>query len=196
MTRYSGVRALDAEIVLDFVEGIVTMDYSLNKLGSPHLSNNSVVITSEWKSLPFLERIKYALWRAGLAFTSVVGVIPVYMVCFTLLVEHGIIIDPKKHQWHHEFLKYYFQNLKGVWEQSRCGDLKDTTLEFRIPYNLWFEYELEGEYRDKIESISLLRNIVRQWVCGKFLQTRQDGWKIVFKFGSVPSTGSCIVRSI
>jgi hypothetical protein len=191
MTRYAGVKALDAEIILNLVEGTVTMDYSLNKLGNPLQSNFGAVLESEWKSQSLLTRLLYILRVTGLLLIH--PFFAFVIVLFTFLTERKLITNPK---WQYNYQRFYAwidSNIDGKWEQSQTGALKDTRLTFPIWSNLFLEYELTGDYKDKIKSISLLRNFQTHWRFDKFKEITQKGWNVVFEFTDPPQSGSCTV---
>jgi hypothetical protein len=194
MTFYSGVKSLDAEITIDFAEGNIHMDYSRNHLGSPYNSNTSAVLDSEWDTMPQIEKLKVTLWISFMVF-SLPCLLFVYQPLSTYLANHRTI-SAKAHYEHQAFLKYFYQYMGGIYKHIEEGDLKTTTCKFHLPHNLWMEYELHGEYQDKIKTISLRRRFLRKKRFGKYWETRQNGWDLIFEFTDIPRSGSVIVREI
>ena len=191
MTRYAGVKALDAEIILNLIEGTVTMDYSLNKYGNPSESNHSISFNSEWKTQPFYIKYLYILWITFLLFCRIGWSFVVNI--FTLLANRGYIKNP---QWQYNYQRFYAwidSSLTGKWELSKTGALKETTLVLGSINNMLIEYELTGEYKDKIKSVSLLRNFQNHLKFNKFKEVHQNGWNVVFEFTDPPQSGSCTV---
>lgn len=195
MGKYFGNKSLDAEIILSFVMGEVTMDYSLNKFGYPN-NSNSVVMNSEWRNQPFSVKIKCMMLDTLLFVGRIFGATAFPMSLFARLTEMKLLKDPKWSYKHQKFLKWYFTNLNGIRQQSHSGELKNLVLMFTIPDNLWVDYELEGEYKEKIKSISLLRNFTVFYRYGRFKEIRQNGWNVVFEFISEPSQGSCVIKYV
>lgn len=195
MTLYPGTRSLDAEIFLNFIEGTVTMDYTLNKFGSPYESNDSTVLSnSEWQSTSTALKIIYSFWLLILLLAGIL--IGCAMPIITTLFHKGIIKNPKLQYYWQNYLKFYYFNLNGTYQQSHNGKLYDKELIFIIPKNIWFKYDLEGEYKDKIKSISLLRNILTRYKFGRFREERQHGWKIIFEFTDPPKKGSATINYV
>lgn len=195
MTHYAGNKSLDAEIVMDFVTGDITMDYSLNKMGSSYSSNRSAILNSEWRELPLKIRLKYA---AIVTFLSSMGVLVVglYTLIFITLSNVGVIKDPKTQYEHQELMRKFYSYLAGTYEQYYEGKLSDSVLTFVVPNNLWIKYELTDEYLKKIKSISLLRNFLKHKRFGISSELKQDGWKMVFEFIEPPSSGSCTIKYV
>jgi len=79
---------------------------------------------------------------------------------------------------------------KGFSEECHTGELKTDTLVFNIPNNLYFEYELLGDYAREIETIKLERRFVK--ILRPAVEAvRQSGWKVIFKFKQPPKHGGC-----
>lgn len=194
MTFYSGVKSLDAEIIVDFIRGDIHMDYSLNSLGSLYNSNTSMVLGSEWAGKSFLVKMQYILWGTLLILATPTMVW--YVPLSTFLFNKGFVKSPEAQYDHQNFMRWFWTNYRGIYERKMEGVLKDTILEFKLPHNLYVEYELEGDYQNKIKSVSLLRNFLRHKKFGTFWETRQDGWKLIFEFVDIPQWGSCIVRDV
>jgi len=193
MTRYAGVESLDAEIILDLIKGEVTMDYTLNRFGRPLDSNHSVTVNSQWRTFPWRTRLKYAfLDVVVLSFgaISLILIIPLASTLFNL----KIITSEKMHYDYQNFLNWYFSHKYGVFEISQEGPLNSNKLVFLIPTNIGWEYELSGEYKEKIKTISFLRNFIKHKRYGISPELKQDGWQVLFEFIEPPQSGSCLVK--
>lgn len=193
MTLYPGTKSINAEIILDFIAGTVTMDYSLNKFGSPYL-NITTRNNSEWREAKTLTKLRYGI-QEFFCFIALVLFMPI-MTTMTILVENKIIKSPKLQYHCQNILRWCIEHSIGTMQQSREGILKDVILKFRIPINIWFSYKLSGEYQDKIKSISLLRNYITFVRFGKFREEQQDGWNIVFEFTDPPQHGSATITYV
>jgi hypothetical protein len=194
MTVYPGNKSLDAEITLNFENGTVLMDYSLNKYGSPYSSNTSTTLYNQWKNQTIQTKIYYLLKSIPLIFISIVTsfIVP----CFTFLNKHGLIKSTNAQYQYQRFLRWIYSNTLGIYVQRKGGSIDTTELIFYFPNNIFFEYKLKGDYEKQIESISLLRNFARHMIFGKFEKIRQRGWKIIFRFRNPPKDGYCEVRGI
>jgi hypothetical protein len=195
MTAYAGTKSHDAEIVLDFVNKHVTMDYSLNKLGSPHQSNTSAVFNNTIIKLSIYQRLKEWIKFLLIVLFSYVPV-TLIMPIMTTLLEHNILTNTTIHYWFQKWLKYSCVSTRGLIEQSKDGKLYEPILTFHIPHNVWFEYNLDGDYQDKIKSVALKRCFYTHYVFGKYPQQQQKGWNIIFEFTDIPQNGSCILKYI
>lgn len=81
----------------------------------------------------------------------------------------------------------------GIMEYIFECQHNSNTLLYHLPQNLWFEYELEGDYRDKVKTIELRRRFVK--IIYDFgVYDQQDGWNLIFKFKGIPMHGKCIIR--
>lgn len=191
--KYIGSKALDAEIELDMEKGNVRMDYSLNRFGSPLESSRSCVIESDWRKSP----VKTRIWYALLECTLTLMIIPMCVVMPTVtgLSEFGYL-KPDAQYRYQKFLRWFFEHTRGIYEQSRSGTLKENILSFTIPHNIWFEYRMEGDYRDNLKKVSLKRNFVNHKRHGIFHEKRQRGWNVIFEFSSVPQAGNCTLRYV
>ncbi len=194
MTEYIGERSHDAEIVVDFFKKNVTMDYTLNRYGNPHNSNGSAVLSDKLRSIPFTIQI-YEGTRAALIYFCVWIPAGLMMPVMTSLVENKIITNGNIHYKYQQLLKYGMANTHGLIEQKKSGQLFESTFSFKIKNNIWFEYELYGEYQDKIKTISLRRNFINKLMFGKYPKVQQSGWNVIFEFDGIPQSGSCIMRS-
>ena len=190
MGIYAGAKAMDAEIHLNLIEREIQMDYSLNKYGSIFDSNRSVVLDSEFRNSAFGEKLAYVIIDMALTLSA----IPVFclMPVFTILNKHQITGPKVQYRWQ-QFLKWYFSTLKGITVQTKSGELNDSKLAFFIPSNIWVEYNLEGDYQRNVRSISLVRNIIERKRYGRFVERRQDGWKVLFEFTEPPKQGCCVL---
>ena len=194
MTNYAGVKALDAEITLDFDTKKVTMDYSLNKFGSPYASNNSTVLNSTFKDLSLHKKLLSHVKCIGYIFLSipVLACSPIH----TFLSTHNIVNNAWIDYNYQKLMKHVVIETEGINEQIKSGELFEPTLIFSMPHNLWFEYELDGEYQEKIKSVSLKRKFITRYTYGKYPHQRQVGWNVIFEFTESPKSGSCILRSV
>jgi hypothetical protein len=196
MSIYSGNRSLDAEIKLNFIDETITMDYSLNKFGSPYSSNHSVILNNSCKRQPILIRIKCAL--IGIFATIIAIPVFSFMPVMSFMAERGII-GKNGGNFQYKVQKLYRWVLvhgRGIYEQSYSGKLNGNVLAFHIPNNLWVSYELSGEYEDKIASMSLSRNFVKHKIGGEFECLKQDGWNVIFEFVTPPESGSCCIEYV
>lgn len=124
----------------------------------------------------------------------------IYLVFLIILLAFHILyasIAPKKYS------QYRFQSIlkeiakvdRGIKEYEIKGRIYTNILTYRIDRNLWFEYELEGDYKDKIRSISLKRNVITEIWMG-MERKRQYGWIITFTFSKNPEEGRLILRHV
>jgi hypothetical protein len=194
MTVYPGNKSLDAEITLNFENGTVLMDYSLNRFGSPYQSNDSTILYNQYRNLQPIERLKEETIHLFfiLLFLGLIPIIPI----MTFLNSHQIVNQPNIQYKYQKYLRWVFLNAFGSYIQSKGGPLNNDELTFIIPNNLWVEYNLRGDYQEKVKSISLLRNFVRYMLDGKFEKIQQRGWKVVLKFKSPPQNGYCEIKCI
>lgn len=195
MGVYSGDKALDAEIYLNLETGDLTMDYSLNKHGSPYQSN-SLEIKNESKDVPFFrDRLK-----------TVVGLIPVaafhfmYMVIMMPLIaylsERGVLKNPNYQVEHQKIMKDLTVRVFGTYQIVIEAPISDTVLAVPLRNNMWVGYALEGECQDKIKSIALKRNMVTRIYGDGNKVSHQRGWTLFLEFTDPPQTGKCIIDHI
>lgn len=193
--QYSGNRSLDAEIVLDFQSGNLIMDYSKNHLADPRDSSCSAFLDKgELRTAPLKTQL---VWAAISAYFGMLIVIPytLYIKYFTFWATfHGVSAQGQYD--HQELIRYVNFIFRGTAEASKTGCLWDHEVVFNIPNNIWWEYELEGEYQEKIASIALVRNFITYYRFGRFKSIRQNGWKVIFRFKELPQSGSCVIRYI
>jgi hypothetical protein len=196
MTIYSGNRSLDAEIKLNFSDGEIQMDYSLNKYGSQYSSNRSVKLKDTYRKLPVWTQFKCELIRGmycGIAIFVAVG-----MPISSNLAEMGILGKYFKGLQFRiqNFYKKVFSTINGINEQEYSGELSGTRLAFRIPNNLWVDYEMGGDYEKYVTSVQLSRNFVQFYTMGKYPCLKQHGWNMVFEFSNAPKAGFCVIRYV
>jgi hypothetical protein len=192
MSRYAGLKSLDAEIDLDLVLGEIRMDYSLSKI--PAIDSSSLILDSEWRALPIVTKLKYAAFMIFLLAASLpVGILMLFM---TIASENGKITDSNIQYKYQNFLRWYALSINGLSEQLQEGQLRDTVLEFNIQRNVWFEYKLTGDYQEKVKKISLRRRFISFKRYGIFSETRQVGWKVIFEFTEPPQSGKCLIRYV
>jgi hypothetical protein len=193
MTEYSGAKSLDAEITLDFLKKNLVMDYTLNQFGNPHDSNTSTILNDTFRILPWSVRLAEALVSTCTMFIAipVLAVSPIHTFC----TEYGLITNPMIHYKYQQLLKYTMIHTRWMAEQSKDGELFEPRLLFNLQNNIWFEYELDGEYQDKIKTISLKRRFMKFYRFGKYPREQQVGWSVIFEFTEIPKSGSCILRS-
>lgn len=195
MTLYAGDRALDAEILLDLDEGKdLTIDYTLNRYQSGMNSSRAVIENHEWKNASKKERFKYSM----IAVVTGCLIVPLIflMPLITVLADIGVLNNKNIHYKYQNLLKRITTATGGIYEESCCGKAHQKIITFKIPSNMWVEYELEGDYQTKIKSISLKRNIIKFRMFGKFLQRKQKGWNVIFEFIELPTNGSCTIRYV
>jgi hypothetical protein len=197
MTEYKGTKSLSAEILIDFEKRELVMDYSLNKFGGlmgTIDSNHSVAIDSEWRSLPIITRMKYA---SIVCTQTGVSMIPISFIMLIMSLTNGLgKISPSLQLYYQKLLKWWLVLLGGIDQQTSEGKLDTRILKFHLHHNTWISYELEGEYRDKITSISLVRNMVHHYKFGKFEEEKQRGWNMIFEFTEPPTSGSCTIKYV
>lgn len=178
--EYVGNRHADAEIVINLDKGIVSFDYSLNKFGRSTASNNTCTLQKE------TSKIK-----------SLVNPLFFYPALFSCLATHPAIIKliPQYQSTLQKISLWGCKHLSGLQEQQIIGKQLLNNICFYITKNLWFEYELDGDYKDKIKKIELRRRFVKKvyWY-GSYFQ--QLGWNVIFTFQEPPQHGYAILRSV
>lgn len=194
MTAYAGTKSHDAEITLDFISKSVTMDYSLNKYGSPYNSNDTVNIRNSFKEQPFFTKC-FEVGKVGFKFILFMPT-ALMMPVTTFLVEHQWLTNSTFQYYYQKHLKFVMSGLAGVSEQSVNGLAKGTTISFHMSRNVWFEYLLDGDYQNQIKSISLKRSMYKHYLYGFYPCYRQLGWDAVFEFKEIPKDGSCSIKYI
>lgn len=188
MTRYGGTKALDAEMKIDLIKKTILLDYSdYSTVG---------VLSSEWEKTTHRVKQKYLLWVLAISFMRFFGIFGMYIMYFTILVNLGIIRSADAHFDHQNLLKYVYTFIYGTIEKTTSGELKESQLVVYLPANVYFEYVLEGEYKEKIQSVSLVRNYGTWKKFGVFKEVRQYGWNLIFDFIDPPKSGSCTVEFV
>jgi len=195
MTEYAGAKSLDAEITLDFIKKTVSMDYTLNSFGSPLDSNRSVQIDNSFRNLLFHEQVIELFIAMMIYWCICIPISVMIMPVITMCTEYKLITNSNSHYAYQKLLKYVYVSKSGIYEQTKTGKLVEPIITFTISNNIWSEYELDGEYQEKIKSISLKRHLITHYMFGKYKRTRQDGWDVIFEFTNPPQSGSCILRS-
>jgi hypothetical protein len=101
--------------------------------------------------------------------------------------------------WHYpyqNFLKWGYKTYVGVYEEGFEGEMSGTILQCPILHNIWFGYELAGDYEKYITHISFERKLVDFKKFNTYSITIQDGWVLTFEFSQPPKTGSCKVEYV
>jgi hypothetical protein len=190
---YHGDKSLDAEITMDLKTGEITMDYSLNKIASPYNSNTSAILKDEYRDLQRKNRFVETVKKVPL--TILYGCYMIFTVpIVTFVLSKGLV---KNHQYqieHQHFMKWIFMNTLHSYQEIREGPLESSKLTVGIPNNLWMEYHLDGEYKDKIKSIELKRHFITRKKFGVYTQIVQRGWDLIFTFDGIPASGKCIIE--
>jgi len=192
MTRYSADRALDAEITVDFTKGEFTSDFSLNKSCNKYNSNTGSVLHKEIK-VSYARTVLLVCWHIFimpflLAFISLFHlIITKYSETPLLRKHHDFVFKEQK------LLKWCMLQKYGSSEYIQFGKQDTNKITYTIPANLWFQYELDGEYRQKIKTLQLLRNFVKK-VNGFKTEFRQAGWNVILTFTEPPQNGYMILR--
>lgn len=192
MTTYSGNKSLDAEISLDFNTGEILMDYSLNDKGDPYQSNTSVTIKDDLKELPKKDKAKAYLKATGFVCALVAYGFTAHLLTF--LLQHGWIKNKNYQIEHQKILKYLIMNTHGIDQKVFEAPLDTTELKYKLYNNLWFNYQLEGDFQTEIEKIQLKRHFETTKRFGKFEQIKQHGWDLIFTFKTPPQTGKCVIE--
>jgi hypothetical protein len=196
MTRYSGSKALDANIKVDFDKNEVAMDYSLNKYGSIWSSNQCQLPLKGWRDATVLSRLKYIFvndFLLSLAY-MIAGV--VYYFPSTLLNSYGIVKNQKYQYYHQSSLKWFYTHIGGMYTQKHEGELTTDHIEFQISLNCWVGYNLNGDYKNMVKSIELRRRMVDYKRYGAFPTKVQRGWEVAFTFNGIPKIGSCEIEYV
>ena len=193
--KYEGSKSLGAEIYVNFERGEVRMDYSSNYVHDPFESNTSVVTDSsnEWLNNPFWIKLPLLLiYSSKLLYLCCIAI---EMFVVTLLMQQKLF--PKQFQYPYQsFLRWFFTNFNGVFEESSGGNLKGTILKISIPKNIWFDYELSGDYENFIKEISFERRLKKFRKFNMYNLFVQDGWMLTFEFTESPQEGNCTVRYV
>ena len=196
MTQYAGNKSLDAEISIDLEKGKIQMDYSLTHLQDPDDSNRSAKLTSKWWGVRESKKVFLKRFLVAMGMELFIPFLAIYCAFFSRLSRKGYLKDPKYQYNHQDFLRKFFTKKEGVWELSHSGPLFEPKVVFWIPGNIWVEYQLEGEYQEKIQTISLVRNFVKFKKFGLYDEVCQNGWLVIFKFSGLPQNGSCLIKYV
>jgi len=194
MRRYGGTKALDAEIKINFSDNSILMDYSTVIGDAVYDSNTSHRLKDDWKQQTFLMRLSWIVWIEILRFTH--PIFKLYQFYFITLVNRGWITSEEAHYDHQMLMRYFYSFLHSTYSETKSGPVVGNELVFRVPTNMFVDYELTGDYKEKISSISIKRRYQRNFRFGRFERIIQDGWDLVFEFVSSPEHGSCIVTSL
>lgn len=178
MSLYNGLQHTDAEIVLDLEKGKVFFDYSFNQYGHFYDSQYCVLSTSGKLKVNVLD---------------IVGVIFAQFVIIAGLFLHSEISSKYQYSWQ-KFLKWYEMHLKGIEVQTIIGKQSLKQIIFHIQNNIWFNYELDGDYKKSIQKISLMRHFTIIEKNGRTSHA-QKGWDVIFDFKSPPQDGHLILKS-
>jgi hypothetical protein len=197
MSRYDGNRSLDAEIYLNFENGELKMDYSKNKYGNPFNSQTCIMSSTdssntEWRKEPLKVRTKHAFIHS---ISNNSRILPIVFL-HSLLSYVGIIRNPETHYKVQRFMRWRQIKTDGIYSQTVSGEQHDPYVVITLPSNMWFEYALEGEYREYIRKLSFTRRFVDHKRYGIYPQRKQEGWNVIFDFTQPPKSGSCTVSYV
>lgn len=199
MGKYIGKKHLDAEMEIDLEKGIVIMDYTLNKFqADPEDSSNSFFNFDKIQvhEVPLLVEIAKIIRET------------VFRIAARVM-SHERYRNKLQMQWQ-QFLKERHENQTGINEYTVEGQFDSKKLIYHLDTNLWFEYELEGDYKNKIQRILLKRRFVKNTINGRMYDLEgnyikdcsgekmitQDGWNLIFEFKGIPIYGSCVIRYV
>lgn len=183
---------MDSEMFIDLTKGTIKFDYSLNKYQDDLLSsnqsffdfNNNVDYDIETS---FIKRIKTFLFIYKLLIITL-------LYRYSVIFNRKITCEGKDIAYaHQEANIHYIIDRFGTSEYTFDGRHNSKEITYHLTSNLWFEYELEGDYRDKIKSIELKRRFVRN-IHKVGISDQQDGWNLSFRFKGIPMYGKCIIR--
>ena len=187
--KYIGNKSVDAELEVDFNDGIIKMDYTNSFYDGCMFDSNKTLILENRKLAGKPLRIVYKIFNIYLCFA---------IASLVLEVLKTIIEKMFNKQWIKYNLQYYYQFAlkelvfiyRGFNEEVKRGDLGYKILSFNIPTNLYFEYELLGDYTHEIKSIKLERRFVK--VLNPVTEIiKQSGWVVIFEFNNPPKHGEC-----
>lgn len=185
MTRYIGNESLDADILIDLIEGKVTMDYSFNQFFNPY-NNHSYSTEDKLSIIKKIEIFFKLIWSMYYSL--------IYFIVMCSHVSILTILRKDSQYWFQKHQKEIILISEGMKIIEKTGTSPDT-ITYQLEKNLWFEYELFGEYKEKIKSISLKRNIITV-VWQGITRKRQNGWIVKFKFTSALQDGKLILRYV
>ncbi len=193
MTRYDGNRALDAEIYFDFVNGELTMDYGKNEYGNPYNSQECIIHNEAWEDEDYNVKEKFRKRDAWYTFLYNIPVV----TGLRFLIGIGLVKDtPDVHYKAQQFMRDRDIFTDGIYTQSVSGSQDKPKVVIVIPRNLWFEYLLNGDYKEQIKHISFTRRFVDHKKYGVYPRKVQEGWDVTFEFHQPPKDGSCVVNYV
>lgn len=193
MGVYSGDKSLDAEIYLNLITGELTMDYSMNKYGTPYNSND-LVLTNDLRNMPRNLRLKRI--ATNLLFTTFMIMYGMTTAVLTFLTAHGKVKNKNYQIEHQKLMKYVSERCFGIVTYEIEAPIRELVVTVPLRRNLWVGYNLNGECRDKIKSIALKRRIVTHILEGKYRRESQSGWNLILEFTDYPQTGKCIIEYV
>ena len=188
--KYIGNKSLDAELELNFEDGVINMDYTNSFYKGAALdSNRTLTLESKRLNVSKLRLVVYVIFRIYFVFSVIAG-FAIILNMFVKKFFNGLWI---KHNLQYRY-QCIFKELvfmwKGFTEEYHTGDLKSDTLVFNIPNNLYFEYELLGDYETNIKSIKLERRFMKK-INPLTEKVQQHGWSVIFTFNEPPICGGC-----
>lgn len=192
-TIYSGTKSVDAEIVINFSNNSVVMDYSNNEKGAEGNSDYGLYYESEWKTLPVPVRLKQAFITTFALFVERL-ILPFIVVTVTLLQSNGYLLSEKHQYAMQQLRKWFCVNKLGTVEIIQR--ITSTNTVIHIPHNLWVQYELSDNASKYIQEIRLIRHFDNFYRFGKYHEIRQNGWDIVFIFTTLPENSLVSVRYV
>lgn len=190
--NYLGKKSMDSEMFIDLAKGTIKFDYTLNKYQDDLLSSNQ-------SFFDFNNNIDYE------TDDSLKSFIKERLSLYKVLIIHLLYIISVKYNrkisWNGQDIAYanqeaeiyYMRTQYGTSEYTFEGRHNSKELIYHLSSNLWFEYELEGDYRNKIISIELKRRFVRN-IHKVGISNQQDGWNLRLMFSGIPMHGKCIIR--
>lgn len=187
--KYIGNKSVDAELELDFEDGVINMDYTNSFYKGAKLDSNHM-LTLESKRLVSKPIVfLYDVFNIPIIFIMVSGLLTIMNMIIERLLN-GLWVKYNLQYYYQYAMKELVFMWKGFNEEIKRGELETNTLFFNIPNNLYFEYELLGDYNNEIKSIKLERRFVKLLTPVKE-KIKQDGWRIVFNFKNAPKHGEC-----
>lgn len=186
---YIGKKSLDAEILIDFPKGVINMNYVLNRFQSDELDSNTSYFTLEGDD-EYNKKVKNTYF-------SISEIIKYRLLKYRFLLLLFLLRFPKiKKRIQFDSQKTteeYYRQSNGVSEYKKEGRLNTTEFLYHLNNNIWFEYELSGDYEKNIQTIELKRRMVKNTYKSETFHS-QDGWNLIFTFSTPPNDGSCIIR--
>lgn len=189
MATYLGKRSLDSEMSIDLENGKILFDYSLNKFQDDILDSNH-------SFFDFGNDVEYPTTKTQILKRIFKELYLDYKNLFLYYVyDHLPSIRHKIQYYRQDFLIYYEKYMYGTMEYTFEGQHNSKEIIYHIPHNLWFEYELEGDYKEKIKTIELKRRFVKL-INDNGIYDQQEGWNLLFTFSGIPMYGKCTIRYI